>query len=132
MFALKVILKTCQKTDVTNEYVNKVIVGSYGEQIMKYCLKVGFNLLKDGMVNFEDEQPDILSNNPCLVEGEENKFIVHLKKFINEKKELFLLEQDGSVKQTRNTVSVEEDIDMFEVVEDFISKFWSEIKKGFN
>ena len=131
MFALKVILKTCQKTDVTNEYVNKVIVGSYGEQIMKYCLKVCFNLLKDDMVNFEDEQLDILSNNPFHVE-EENKFIVHLKKFINEKKELFLLEQDGSVKQTRNTVSVEEDIDMFEVVEDFISKFWSEIKKGFN
>ena len=45
MFGLKVILKTCQKTDVTNEYVDKVIVGDYGEQIMKYCLKVGYKIL---------------------------------------------------------------------------------------
>ena len=132
MFALKVILKTCQITDVTNEYVDKVIVGDYGEQIMKYCLKVGFNHLKDSMVDFQYEHPDVLSNNLCFVEGEENKFLIHLKKFINEKKELFLLEQDGSVRQTRNTVSVEEEIDtMFQVVEDFISKFWIQMKERF-
>ena len=60
MFGLKVILKTCQKTDVTNEYVDKVIVGDYGEQIMKYCLKNGCNLLKHGMIDFQDEQPEVL------------------------------------------------------------------------
>ena len=40
MFGLKIILKQCQKTDVTDAYVAKVIVGDYGEKIMKYCLNV--------------------------------------------------------------------------------------------
>ena len=74
------------------------------------------------MIEFQDEQPDVLSDDPCLVNVEENKFVIQLKKIVTERKELFLLEQ--YIRQTRNTFSIDEEIDtMFQVVEYFISKF---------
>ena len=130
LFGLKIILKTCQKTDVGYEYVEKVIVGDYGEQIMKYCLKVAYNLLKDGIEEFKENQPDILSANPEIVNANENKFLIHLKKFVNDNMTILLLEEDGSVRQTRNTVSVSEEIDtMFQVVNNYVTKFWIEIRE---
>ena len=130
MFGLKIILKQCQKTDVTDAYVGKVIVGDYGEKIMKYCLNVGYNLLKYGTSTTEDEHPDILAEFPSLVQAEKNKFIIELQDFVTEKKALFLLEEDGSVRPTRNTVSVEGVIDsMYQVVENYISKFWKEMNE---
>ena len=108
----------------------KVIVGDYGEKIMKYCLNVGYNLLKYGTSTIEDEHPDILAEFPSLVQAEKNKFIIELQDFVTEKKALFLLEEDGSVRQTRNTVSVEGVIDsMYQVVEIYISKFWKEMNE---
>ena len=62
-----------QKPDVGNEYVEKVIVGEYGEQVMTYCLKVAYNLLKDGKEAFEEKQLDI-SANPEEANAKENKF----------------------------------------------------------
>ena len=72
MFGLKIILKNCQRTNISCDYVEKVIVGDYGEQIMKYCLKVAYNLLKDGNESLKDEQPGILSDNPCIVKAKDN------------------------------------------------------------
>ena len=130
MFGLKIILKNCQRTNISCDYVEKVIVGDYGEQIMKYCLKVAYNLLKDGNESFKDEQPDILSDNPYIVKAEDNSFLIQLKKYVNDNITLLLLEQDGSVRQTRNTVSVSDEIEnMFQVVDNYISKFWIEVKK---
>ena len=130
MFGLKVILKNCQKTDVTCDYVDKVIVGDYGQKIMKYCLKVGYNILKYDKCDVEDENPDILSDTPTIVEAEKNKFIINLRNFVETKKELFVLEPETCVRQTRNAVPVQDVVDnMFHIVENYISNFWNEMKE---
>ena len=130
MFGLKVILKICQKTDVTCDYVEKVIVGDYGQKIMKYCLKVGYNILKYGISDLEDEHPDILSDTPSIVVAEKNKFIINLNNFVKANREIFLLEPEISARQTRNTVSVQEVVDtMFQVVKNYIDNFWAEVNK---
>ena len=98
------ILKICQKTDVTCDYVEKVIVGDYRQKIMKYCLKVGYNILEYGISDLEDEHPDILSDTPSIVVAEKNKFIINLNNFVKANREIFLLEPEISARQTRNTV----------------------------
>ena len=58
------------------------------------------------------------------------KNFTHLKKIVNDNKTLLLLEEDGSVRQTRNTPTISEDIDtMFEVVNNYINKLWIGIRE---
>ena len=43
---------------------------------------------------------------------------------------MLLLEEDGSVRQTRNTPTISDDIDtMFEVVNNYINKLWIGIRE---
>ena len=43
---------------------------------------------------------------------------------------LVLLEEHGSVRETRNTLSISEEIDaMFQVVNNYITKFWIEVRE---
>ena len=91
MFGLKNILKICQKTDVTNDFVQKVIAGEYGKNIMIYCLDIEYKLLYDGSCSFDDENTDIIANNPFLVPAEINKLIIHPEEFIKKNKQLFFV-----------------------------------------
>ena len=91
MFGLKNILKICQKTDVTNDFVQKVIAGEYGKNIKIYCLDIEYILLYDGSCSFDDEHTDIIANNPFLVPAEINKFIIHPEEFIKINKQLYFL-----------------------------------------
>ena len=43
---------------------------------------------------------------------------------------MVLLEEHGSVRETRNTLSISEEIDaMFQVVNNYITKFWIEVRE---
>ena len=67
---------------------------------------------------------------PSIVEAEKNKFIINLSNFVKTKREIFLLEPETSARQTRNTVPVQEVVDtMFQVVENYIDNFWTEVNK---
>ena len=91
MFGIKNILKIYQKTDVTNDFVQKVIVGEYGKNIMIYCLDIEYKLLYDGSCSFDDEHPDIIANNPFLELAGINKFIIHPEEFIKKNKHFFFV-----------------------------------------
>ena len=47
MFALKIILKYVQKTNVTDNYVSSKVVGDVGKNAMKLALKVAVDINND-------------------------------------------------------------------------------------
>jgi len=136
MYGLKIILKVCQKTDVTSEWVQSVMVGDMGEKTMQYCLKVSHSLLLDNELPFEDDQPDILNlNKPEPVDFSNNIFMKDLHKYVKGNKKLFSLEEDPSVRTTRGTagVPVEDTITkMHDIVEDYITSFWLEMRARYD
>ena len=76
MYGYKIILKVCQRTDVTNEYIQTVLIGDFGEKAMRYCVNLGRCLLKKENFPKEDPQPDILDIvNPKEVGYEGNRFV---------------------------------------------------------
>ena len=68
MFALKIILKTLQKTDLKHSYVEKVIVGSNGKNAMTFASVIGTKLLNNENIDpfltndIEKERTNIIQN----------------------------------------------------------------------
>ena len=80
-------LKMAQKTNITSEWVQKVMINepSFGELAMKHCLIVGTQLLKDsayGGNSKSDDVPDILNMCPKEFSEKENLFVNELNKYV--------------------------------------------------
>ena len=52
MFALKIILKYVQKTNVTYNYVSSKVVGDVGKNVMKLALKVAVDIYSDLNIDY--------------------------------------------------------------------------------
>ena len=155
MFAMKVMLKQCQKTTVAGDYVSNVItaVDGTGQKTMRFCLQVARTSLVLSKPCFNTDHidldcteschetcsetdasfPDLLSSDgtPRKVNLSEHQFLKQLDKFLNDNKSVFSLPSDiqQSFKDTRSRLDTSQQIyNQVQHVKGFIVKFWEGIQ----
>ena len=134
MFSVKIMLKQCQKTTVTSEYVSNVVttVDGAGEKTMKFCLQVAETNLLLSKPWFDTEHinskscdktchkntpqdskefPDILSTYGQTSPIKDHHFLKKLKEFLDKHKAALSLPNDIS-KSFRDTRSQQNTISM--------------------
>ena len=157
MFAVKVMLKNCQKTTVTSSYIKNVITSTdgAGKQTTQFYLQVArtnlvlakpcFNtnhvnkklcnetcLEETEEVSENDEFSDLLSSDGEPTNISKNKFIKNLQDFLQKNKDELSLPSDFS-KLFRNTRDLKCTTDLINeqasYINTFISRFWEGISK---
>ena len=150
MFSLKILLKQCQKTDVSSNFVNESIVckNNAGQKTMKLCLHAAeSNLLYNSLCldpthtcisikckepyKGNNKFPDILSSGCDDKEFKENNFINNLKHFFEKNNDFLSLPLDfeSLIRDTRGKQGSEEIIKtQSNYVNNFIVAFWKEVE----
>ena len=77
LLAIKIMLKSCQKTTDQRDYIKRVFIGAHGNEpegktAMNLCLRVARDVLRGNGISYltRDPQVDIVSNDPL-----DNKFV---------------------------------------------------------
>ena len=131
MFCLKIILKRAQSTDISHDFVHKVIIDpdfDYGKKLMTQCLNVIVQYLSLGYYEVLDEMPDILSDPVEMKPADEkNRFFVALTKYMDFHKKNFAVQ--NTARTTRGAKSPDEI--MLEVkleLDQYIYRLWDGIR----
>ena len=77
LLALKIMLKTCQKTNDQRDYIKRVFLGAHGNEpegkvAMHLCLRVAKDVIRSNDISYLTQSPqiDLVGNNPL-----DNKFV---------------------------------------------------------
>ena len=149
MFALKILLKQCQKTDVSANYVTNSICNleGAGKKTMlltlhaaeanltksKPCFNPDHSVVGDAC-NFKAAESqtfvDILSEDATENKISDNKFIKHLQMFFDKNEDVLKLPADFDL-LFKNTRSMKDPMSVIKTcvqcLKTFINSFWSEV-----
>ena len=157
MFAMKIMLKQCQKTTVSSDYVSNVItaVDGTGLKTMKFCLQVARTNLVLSQPCFKTEHidvkncdetchievqektpvtfPDLLSSDGKQAEANpsDHHFLQELQTFVKKNKNILTLPNDieKSFRDTRSKLDINDMIsEQVMNVKGFIVRFWEGIQ----
>ena len=108
MYALKLILKNFQRTDLEGKYVEHVIVGNVGKEAMKLAATVAVDFYLDRNVEYllKDETP-IQNTYFCQQSARKKTFCKELYSFVMSEKRRQLLQETEEPRERvrRNTTS---------------------------
>ena len=129
MFALKIILKCVQKTNISKEYVKSVIINEHGKDAMKLASQVAVDIYNEQSITYLLDEDHKKGNVNEIVT--KIGFAHDLYNYIEKKEDLFKKEgEEPRERVTRQAVEHEFTIDQAkQIVDTYTDSLWSAIKQ---
>ena len=129
MFALKIVLKCVQKTNISQQYVKSVIIEGHGKSAMKLASQVAVDVYNNNSIsylleeNLKDENHNVSITRKC--------FAKELHDYIMKKEDMFNKEiEEPRERITRHSVENEFTVEHAKsIVDKYIDALWDAIHK---
>ena len=133
MFALKIILKYVQKTNISYNYVSSVVVGDMGKNAMKLALKVAVDIYNNINIDYLLEDESLSQSDICMLKSEADQpklpksFSKELYEYSQIKMDKLKKTEEPNERHTRQDLYSIETAKMAE--EQYIDLFWEAVAK---